>query len=335
LQKIRVAIVGCGRMGMRHADAYKKIPTVIISGFYDVKNSIASSVASQYRSNAYKSVEEIVSDSNIDAVSICTPNSQHYEILDMAIKAGKHILVEKPIVTTERHCELLEKTAKKYKKIMVGHTHRFYQCNIALKSVLESGTIGKPKIINIFDYIPGKNPGQSVPLWTKEKKFGGGILMTDFIHTVDKLSWFTGKAIKKVHTHMLSNFITNGSVEDAIMCTIELEGDLIANCIHCCPSPGTTDMSTKIIGTEGEVRMTFANEIAVLKESITQIDYPFRGNYMNHSADAFYSEIDEFVKSIIEKREPKVSLKDGINAVRTILALEKSYKVKRPITLKK
>lgn len=336
MQKIRVAILGCGRMGMRHADAYKKNPLATIAGFYDVKSSIASNVAAHYRSNSYKDIDEIMSDSNIDAVSICTPNSQHYETLDMAIKASKHILVEKPIVTTERHCDLLEKTAKKYKKkIMVGHTHRFYQCNIALRSVLDSGIIGKPKIINIFDYIPGKNPGQSVPSWTKEKKFGGGILMTDFIHTVDKLSWFTSKAIKKVHTHMLSNFITRGSVEDAIMCTIELEGDLIANCIHSCPSPGTTDMSTKIIGTEGEVRMTFANEIAVLKESITQIDYPFRGNYMKHSTNAFYSEIDEFVKSIIEKREPKVSLNDGICAVRAVLALEKSYKVKRPITLKK
>lgn len=334
MQKIRVAILGCGRMGMRHADAYKKNPSATIAGFYDVRSSIASSVAAQYRSNSYKNIDEIMSDSNIDAVSICTPNSQHYEMLDMAIKADKHVLVEKPIVTTERHCDLLEKTAKKYKKkIMVGHTHRFYQCNIALRSVLDSGTIGNPKIINVFDYIPGKNPGQSVPSWTKEKKFGGGILMTDFIHTVDKLSWFTGKTIKKVHTHMLSNFITNGSVEDAIMCTIELEGGLIANCIHGCPSPGAIDMSTKIIGTKGEVRMTFADEIAVLKKSITQIDYPFRGNYMKHSTDAFYSEIGEFLKSISEKREPKVSLRDGICAVRTILALEKSYRVKRPITL--
>ena len=321
-------------MGRRHADAYRKNSKVIIKGFYDIKSSLAKSVSSQYGGVVYNNVDSVMSDPDIDAVSICTPNSQHYKMLEIAIKSEKDILVEKPIVTTEKHCDLLEKITSKSKCIiMVGHTHRFYPCNIALKSVLDSGKIGEPKIINTFDYIPGRNLGQSMPSWIREKKFGGGVLLTDFIHTVDKLPWLVGQPIKKVHTHMLSNFISRGGVDDAVVCTIELKDGLIANCIHGCPSPGTVDMSLKMLGTKGEIHMIFAGELAILTKSKTQIEYPYRGDYIKHSTYAFYSEMGEFVKSVLERREPRVPLKDGIRAVRAVLALEESYKTKRPVLL--
>lgn len=336
LKKIQVVILGCGRMGRRHADAYKNNPRVTIRGFYDIKKSLASSVASKYGVITYKSVNAVMSDSDVDAVSICTPNSQHYEILKLAIEYGKDSLVEKPIVTTKEHCDLLEKIMRKSKsKVMVGHTHRFYPSNIALKSLLDSGKIGTPKIINTFDYIPGRNPGQKMPNWIKNRDLsGGGVLMTDFIHTVDKISWLANSPIKKVHTHLISNFISKKDVEDAVVAIIELKNGLVATCVHGCPSPGAADMSIKVIGTKGEASMIFAGELTIVKDFISSINYPYKGNYMKHSTKAFSDEINEFVRFILENKQPRVTYKDGISAVRIILALYESFKTKQPVLIK-
>lgn len=335
MKKIRVVILGCGRMGRRHANAYKNNPHVTIKGFYDVKKSLASSVSSEFKADIYSNIDSIMSDPAVDAVSICTPNTQHYEILESAIESGKNVLVEKPIVTTAEHCNSLLRIMKRSKNIvMVGHTQRFYPCNLALKSVLETGKIGKPKIINTFDYIPGKNPSEKIPDWIKDESLsGGGVLMTDFIHTVDKISWLMESNIKQVHTHLLSNFISRKKVEDAIVATIELKNGLIATCVHGCPSPGTIDMSVRVIGTEGEANLEFAEDLTILTNTKKHLKYLYMGNPTEHTRYAFFSEIDEFISANLEDRQPSITYKDGVRAVRVILSLYESFKKKKPIII--
>lgn len=336
MKRIRVAVLGCGRMGKRHIEMYQRNQNVIIGGFYDSRRSLASSLASTFKARVYDDVEDPMLDSNIDAVSICTPNALHYDILRLAVKSGKDILVEKPIVTTKNHCDsLLRMLCSKAVRVMVGHTHRFYPCNLALKSILESGHIGVPKIINTFDYIPGKNPDGYVPQWLKNRKMsGGGVLMTDFVHTVDKISWLVNKPIKKVNVVFMSDFISKKNVEDVVVTNLELEDGVVATCIHGCPSPGASDMSVKIIGTKGEAAMEFAGELSVIKDSISHINYPTKGKPELHTIAAFSAEINEFINSILEDRQPTVTYRDGINAVRVILALYESFKRKSPMLVK-
>ena len=322
-------------MGARHAQAYNLHSKVDIKGFYDVKKSLAKNLALQFKRRIYSTMDSVLDDPEVDAVSICSPNTSHFNALKLAIKSGKNILIEKPIVTTLKHCNIITNLLRKTDlKVMVGHTNRFFPCNLSLKSVLESGRIGDPKIINTFDYMPGRIEGQKMPSWIKMKKVsGGGVFMTDLIHTVDKISWFMDSHIKKVSSPMLSNFITNKNVEDAGIAVLWLENGSVATCVHGCPSPGTYDMSTKIIGTKGEISLKFAEELKVYKKKISTINYPHKGNLLAHFKVGFFAEIDEFVKSINENRVPKVSYKEGIRAVRVILALYESFKTKRPIVI--
>ena len=257
------------------------------------------------------------------------------EILKKAIKHEKDVLVEKPIVTTLEHCRSVMKMMRKSSsKVMVGHTHRFYPCNLALKTVLDSGKIGIPKIINTFDYIPGKNPGQKMPQWMKVGKIsGGGVFMTDLIHTVDKISWWMESPIEKVFTPMMSNFIAQKGVEDAGIAVIWLKNGSMATCTHGCPSPGEADMAVKVIGTKGEAAMEFGKNLDVYRDSKLPIDYIHKGNLKRHNSSAFDAEINEFVTSILKNRQPKITYKDGIQAVNVILALYKSFKTKRPVLI--
>jgi len=335
LKKIRVAVIGCGRMGKRHAEAYHFHPSVEIKGFYDIKTSLASNLASKYNARVYTDMFSAIED-HVDAISVCTPNSLHFDILKSAIRLEKHILVEKPIVITLEHCNLIEKMMRgSSSKVMVGHIHRFFPCNIALKSVINSNKIGTPIVVNTFDYIPGKNPGESVPHWMMSKKFGGGgVLMNDLIHTVDKISWLLNSSIKKVFTPTMSSFGVKGDVENVGIVILWMANGAVATCTHGCPSPGSAEMSTKIIGVKGEVTLKFAANLEINKKSKSIIKYKHKGNYLKQSKIAFESEINEFVKSIKENRAPKVSYKDGIKAVKVILALYDSFKSKQPILVK-
>lgn len=337
LKKIQVAILGSGRMGQRHAEAYKKIHRhVEIKGFYDIETKQASTLASRYHAKIYDTADSAIEDSEVNAISICTPNALHFEILKKSIKYQKDVLVEKPIVTTLEHCRSVMSMMKKSSsKVMVGHTHRFYPCNLALKSVVDSGKIGKPKIINTFDYIPGKNPGQKMPQWVRVRKSsGGGVFMTDLIHTVDKISWLMSSPIEKVFTPMMSDFIAQRGIEDAGIAVIWLKNGSMATCVLGCPSPGAVDMSIKVIGTKGEANMEFGENLDVRKNFISSIDFMHKGNLAKHNSTAFDAEINEFVTSILKNRQPEITHKDGIQAVNVILALYESFKTKRRVLIK-
>jgi len=332
---ITFSILGCGRMGKRHAQILSQNPNVRINGFYDVDSSLAESLALEFNSKTYSSADSAIEDKDIQAVVISTPNSLHFEFLKKSIELNKDVLVEKPIVTTLEHCnKILDKMKYSKSKVMVGHTHRFYPCNLALKKLIDSREIGKIKLANTFDYIPGRLPGQKMPEWVKDQNLtGGGVFMTDFVHTVDKISWLFDSEIVKVYSPMLSSLTSNETVEDIGMATLWLKNGIVVNCVHGCPSPGCADMSIKIIGTEGEIDMEFAGKLNVLKDSLISIDYEGKGNSNEHTLLAFNQEINEFVSSILENRKPVVDYIIGIKAVKIILKLYESSKGDKPLVI--
>lgn len=336
MKKINVAIIGCGRMGERHACAYKISNKVNIRGFFDTKKPLAKKLSSTFKGNVYSTLDSLIEDDSIDAVNICTPNSFHFEPLQLAIENEKYVLVEKPIVTTEKECSLIEKLMEKScSKIMVGHTHRFFPCNLALKSLLDSGKIGKPKLINTFDFIPGRIKGQKMPQWIKSKEMsGGGVFMTDLVHTIDRISWFMESPITKALSPFLSDFITKRGLEDVGVAVLWLKNGSLATCVQGCPSAGAWDMSTKIIGAKGEINMEFAGKLELVKEKISSINYSHKGNYLKHSNAGFASEISEFIECVKRDRKPIIDYKHGIKAIRVVLALYESFRKKKPIFIK-
>jgi len=173
-----------------------------------------------------------------------------------------------------------------------------------------------------------------MPEWVKDQNLsGGGVFMTDFVHTVDKISWLFDSEIVKVYSPMLSSLTSNETVEDIGMATLWLKNGIVVNCVHGCPSPGCVDMSIKIIGTEGEIDMEFAGKLNVLKDSLISIDYECKGNSNEHTLLAFNQEMNEFVSSILENRKPVVDYIIGIKAVKIILKLYESSRGDKPLVI--
>ena len=175
--RIRIGIIGSGRMGERHASAYRKIKNAEVMGFSDIDIKKSKKIAKRFKKRSY-SVEAMLEDDSIDAVDVCTPNLFHAENTLSALRAGKHVMVEKPMAISLKDCDRMIATSKKEGfNLMVGHTYRFYPSSLKAKKIIDSGEIGHIRLVQGHGLDPGQIPGKaSTPSWALKKETGGGSL---------------------------------------------------------------------------------------------------------------------------------------------------------------
>lgn len=137
---VKAAIIGCGKIAqVRHIPEYLEHQAVNLVGFYDLNEKRAEELAEKYGGKAYGSVEELLADPQIDAVSICTANHTHAELTIKALKAGKHVLCEKPMAITLEECQrMVECAEENHRKLLIGQNQRLTRTHqIARKLIAE------------------------------------------------------------------------------------------------------------------------------------------------------------------------------------------------------
>ena len=114
MEKVRIGIVGCGSIAChRHLPEYAMQKNVEIVAVCDIEPKRAEEMANKYQAKAYTDFNDMFLNPNIDAVSVCTPNSFHAPISIAALEAGKHVLCEKPMATSREEAEAMIQAAKK------------------------------------------------------------------------------------------------------------------------------------------------------------------------------------------------------------------------------
>jgi len=137
-QRIRVAVIGCGSMGQNHIRIFSQMKNVDLIGIYDLNTEAATKVASEYSCKTFLALEGI--ESEVDAVSICTPSTTHHDVASYFMNEKIHCLVEKPLATSEGDAENLVKLSKKNRvKLLVGHVEQFNPAVIQLREILNNG----------------------------------------------------------------------------------------------------------------------------------------------------------------------------------------------------
>ena len=118
---IKIGIIGCGKIAqVRHIPEYRQNPDCEIVGYYDLNLARAQALASEFGGKAYVTLEEMLRDKDIDAVSVCVANISHAEDTIAALDAGKHVLCEKPMATTLDDCEKMVMAARRSgRKLMI------------------------------------------------------------------------------------------------------------------------------------------------------------------------------------------------------------------------
>lgn len=187
-------IIGTGMIAHFHAKAIEAIPNAKLVGCFNQTHSRAEKFADETKCRAYATLDELLADPQIQVVTICTPSGAHLEPALAAVKAGKHVLIEKPLEITLPRCDAIIHAAENA-GVMLGCIlpSRFSEANLVLKSAIASGRFGRLTLGDTYvkwwrtqQYYDG---GGWRGTWALD---GGGAYMNQAIHNVDLLLWFMG-----------------------------------------------------------------------------------------------------------------------------------------------
>jgi UDP-N-acetylglucosamine 3-dehydrogenase len=179
---MRVAVIGVGSMGFNHLRVYSELDGVQVVGISDVSAERLSTLNTRFQVPAYTDYRELIEKEKPEAVSITVPTSEHEAVATFALKAGVHVLVEKPIAATVEEGQRLIDLAKQVERqLMVGHIIRFNPAMQALKARLAAGELGK--IFQIFCRRAGPFPARIRDV---------GVVVDLAPHDVDIMRFLTG-----------------------------------------------------------------------------------------------------------------------------------------------
>jgi predicted dehydrogenase len=191
-------IIGCGMISRFHARAIQEIKGAKLVACYNHSPQKALDFAKEFGCQAYQSLDELLAQKDVDVVTICTPSGAHLEPGLAAAKAGKHILVEKPLEVTTARCDRLIDACKSAGvKLATIFPSRFHESSQLLKKAVDSDRFG---VLTLGDaYVKWFRTQQYYDsgAWRGTWKLdGGGALMNQAIHSVDLLLWLMGPVVE-------------------------------------------------------------------------------------------------------------------------------------------
>ena len=201
---MKVGIIGCGAIARkRHAGEYTENPGAEIVGYYDFTPGRAQEMVDVFGGKVFNTVEEILADTSIDAVSVCVANKYHAETAIAALKSGKHVLCEKPMATKLADCEAMVAAAKAAgKRLLIGHNQRLAPAHVKAKQILDSGELGR--VISFQSTFGHRGPeswsvDQSANTWFFKKDAAEFGSMADLgIHKLDLIRYLVGGKVNSL-----------------------------------------------------------------------------------------------------------------------------------------
>jgi predicted dehydrogenase len=274
-------------------------------------------------------LDVILADRSIDIVFVLTPPMSHLELVERCAAAGKHVLLEKPTdVTSERAAKAVDAMAKAKRKFAIMLQHRFRDASRKLRAAIEGGELGA--LVSASAAIRWWRPPDyfAQPGRGMKARDGGGVLITQAIHTLDLFQSLTGK-IAKVTAFAKTSPLRKIDTEDIVSGGIEFTNGAI----------GTIDATTVAYPGFPE-RIELAGEKATAVLDAETLDIYFKdGGHVHHegavsksggadpmafSNDAHKALIVDFLDAIDADREPAVSGAESLKVLRLIEALLRS-----------
>lgn len=343
---IHVGVIGCGKIAqVRHLPEYAANPNVRIYGLFDINQERAAELAAQYGAKAFPSYEALLADPQIDTVSVCAANHVHAEIAIAALKAGKHVLCEKPMAVTLEDCEAMVAAARESGKyLMIGQNQRLAKAHSKAKELIEQGAIGR---VLTFRTVFGHggpetwsvDPGKNTWFFDRTKAAMGA--MADLgIHKTDMIQYVLGSRIVRTQamlTTLDKRDATGGliGVDDNAICIYQMENGVIGTMTASWTYYAAEDNTTVIYGTKGELRLYDDPVYSVrqINSDGTRIDYQIDQIQTNDNQTAS-GVIDLFVDCLVQNREPEISGANVLHAMKAVFASIESSATGRAVDVK-
>jgi UDP-N-acetyl-2-amino-2-deoxyglucuronate dehydrogenase len=207
---IKFAIVGCGRIAQRHSEHISKRGQLV--AVCDVVEDKALQLATAYGAKAYTSYTEMLAnESSIDVIAVCSPNGLHAQHSIEGLKAGFHVLCEKPMGLSVKECgEMIQAAERANKRLFAIKQNRYNPPVAAVKDIIDADKLGKVTSIQLSCFW-NRNTDYYANSWKGTKDLDGGTLFTQFSHFIDLLYWIIGD-VEEVAAYM-GNFAHDGIIE--------------------------------------------------------------------------------------------------------------------------
>lgn len=332
---LKIGIIGCGKIAqIRHIPEYAANPDAKLYGFFDVNQQRAQQIAAEHGAIAFESYQQMLADPEIDAVSVLTPNFTHAEISIAALRAGKHVLCEKPMATTLADCEAMAAVARESgKKLMIAQNQRLAGAHQKAKALLQSGVIGE--VISFrtsFSHSGADNwsvDGRNSWFMDKSRSHFGA--MADLgVHKTDLIVYLLDSGIAKASAVIgtLQKKFPDGSpitVDDNAFCTYAMDNGVIGTMNASWTNYGSEDNSTTLYGTLGAMHIyKDPNHAIVIEKSSGEKLYYDTESIQTNESQTSSGIIDLFLNYILRDDKRAVTAEDVLPAMRGIFACEES-----------
>jgi predicted dehydrogenase len=340
-------IVGTGMISRFHALALKDVRGGKLVACCDANPSRAEEFAKHHPCTPHKSLEAMLDDPLVEAVTIATPSGAHMEPAVAAARAGKHVIVEKPLEITLKRCDrIIAECEKAGVTLSTFFPSRFHEAAKLMKHAVEAGRFGRLTLGDAYVKWFRTQAYYDSGAWRGTWKLdGGGALMNQAIHTVDLLQWMMGPVVEvQARTAMLAH--ERIEVEDVAVATLEFEsGALGVIEATTAAFPGYLKR-IEIHGSEGSAvleeedvkKWDFAKKSR--SDAAVQRRMAMHTKTGGGAADpaaishrAHTHQLQDFIEAIRKERSPSVDGPEGRKAVEIILAIYHSAQTGKRVAL--
>ena len=321
-----------GMMSFAHMHAYsyasclKELEDVELVGIADDDQKRGKEAAEKYGTKYYKSYEQLLKE-NLDGVIICSENSRHRQLTEMAAEKGVHVLCEKPIATTVEDAQaMIQICRQKGVKLGIAFPCRFSPAMRRAKEMIDRGRIGE--ILAIMGTNHGRMPGG----WFIDRRLaGGGAVMDHTVHVVDLMRWILKDEVKTVYAEV-GTLLHNIDIDDCGLLTMEFQKGVFATLDTSWSRPPWYpiwgDVTMEIVGTRGVISLD------LFAQTLSVYDQRNRVSWEDWGSSIDLGLIRDFTTRIAQDKPLFITGEDGLRALEVALAAYKSSEEKRTVRLR-
>ena len=322
MKDLQVAFIGAGDISLLHAEAVEAYPGATLKGLWNITQDLAVEKSDKFGCKIYSSAEELVGDPALDAVFILTNLESHHKYTLLALQAGKHVLVEKPVGVSIGEIREMQSAAKEAGVCcMPGHNYIYESGIIRAKELIDRKQLGD--LVSIYIMYNIQHPEVVAARYP-------GVVRQILTHHAFILLYLAGQPVSLSAMKSVIHYeqITQ---EDLAMVTLRMKSGALA---HFCASFAADDhagdpwtMMVKVIGTKGATRFSYRDWVEntpAVVHSQTYSAYP----YSIHNEDRYF--LENCVKN---GRQPLSTLADAITAQKIIEAIEVSISEGRHVEI--
>ena len=322
MKTLNIGVIGLGAIGQKHCQVLGAIRQAKIVAVADVNEAVLNATAEKYHAVPYTDYKELFKHEGIEAVVVATPDDLHRDPCILAAQSGLHVLVEKPIATSEEDAlAMMDAAEKAGVKLMVGFTLRFVPHYLKTKAAVAEGKLGQ--MISIF--------ARRLNVAGQAKRIGGrcGVLHFLGIHDFDAMRWIVGSEPVSIYSEASTSTERDFPNEEETFSIIKFANGVVG-CAHIgwkLPDnhPGGRDFKLDIIGDQGSLNMDLASQgLKIYTES---------GHKFPSTAPGLTEEDRAFVDCVLDDTPVLVSGKDGLVALKMVMAALESIKKKAVVEI--